>query len=138
MKYLNYNLLRILVLLEIIACYIFLSYTKGLLYIDVGEIWYISDLQSSGNDDDVSIYLIGILYFLLFLFLIIKKWSPKTYFPVILGTLVLFLGCQILIQMGSISETILYGYNYVLLFIMLTPVFLACISYQHYRRYSSS
>ncbi len=83
------------------------------------EFYYTSQLESSGNEDDVSIYSLGLITLLFFLVSIFSKRKYKVLsFYLLFAYFSLFLS-----QMGEIDSTILHG-NFTLLIIVLIILFL--------------
>lgn len=115
----HFSFLEVLYLIQLICCFLFIKYTDGLGYMEGDEFYYTSQLQSSGSDDDVSIYslrLVSLLFFVISIFSkrkyrVLSFYLLFSYFPFFL------------IQMGEIDSTIIHG-NYVLLIIVSIILFL--------------
>ncbi len=116
------NYLRIFTLLQIICCYLFFYTTKGLIYINNNEYDFVNNLKSSGGEDNVFVIPIGFIYIILFLILLIKKWSNKTLLLFSLIFIFFQTLCIFIIQMGDIAMTIIKEHNYYLLYIILYPI----------------
>ena len=111
--------LEVLYIIQFICCFVFLKYTDGFRYIQGNEFYYTSQLESSGGEDEVSIFCIGIISILFFLISIFTKRKYR-----ILAFYLLFSYFSFfLIQMGEIDSTIIHG-NYVLLIIVSIILFL--------------
>lgn len=119
--------LRIVIIFQVFCCYKFLNYTKGFLYFnDDGSYDYTDKLQSSGGEDEVSIYCLVffyILYFILSLFFTKKKAQIR----LLIFTVIMHILSLGLIQMGSIYGTITQDKNLWLLFIMINPILMFLI-----------
>ncbi len=116
------NYLRILTLIQIFCCYMFLFHTKGLIYHENDNYFPVKLLKSSGSDDDAFAFYIGILSILFFIILIIKKWSSKILIFLSFTFLFFQTLCIFIIQMGDITITIIRENNYYLLYIILYPI----------------
>lgn len=100
-----------LYLLEAIFCILFYNATNGLTYLEAGELRYTRELFSSGSDDDVSIYLIGIISLLASVIsFFVTSSRYLTLISIIVASLQLF--SLILIQVGSIFITMFYSWNF--------------------------
>jgi len=109
MKYIKW-----LYLLESAFCLLFFYRTHGLAYLDGSEIKYTRHLFSSGSDDDVAIVFIGMIGFVGAILAFIN--SSKKYLTfVVIGVAILQWASQILIQVGSIFETLIFTRNIYLL-----------------------
>jgi hypothetical protein len=118
------NKLRTLFLLEAAFCFLFFYFSNGLGYLDSqrGAFIQIKSLYSSGSEDDISIFLLGAISLLIFLILIIKKYS-LTGINLIVGIGVVFqLFSLVLMQVSSIFDTIIFGHDYYLLFIVIFQI----------------
>ena len=83
------------------------------------DFYYTSQLQSSGGEDEVSIYSLGLITILfLFISILSKRKYRVLSFYLLFAYFLLFL-----IQMGEIDSTILNG-NFVLLIIVVINLFL--------------
>ena len=68
----HFSFLEVLYLAQVICCFLFIKYTDGLGYMQGNDFYYTSQLQSSGGEDEVSIYSLGLIT-ILFLFISIVK-----------------------------------------------------------------
>ena len=57
----HFSFLEVLYLIQLICCFLFIKYTEGLGYMQGDEFYYTSQLQSSGGEDEVSIFSLGVL-----------------------------------------------------------------------------
>ncbi|GGF11580.1 hypothetical protein SAMN05443634_1213 [Chishuiella changwenlii] len=81
---LSINFIRFLVLLEILFSYYFFYHTEGLFFeMHPGNFRPVTEIQSSGNDEDIAIGFVMIVYTLLFL-LLLFNWNKKILFYLIL------------------------------------------------------
>jgi hypothetical protein len=111
------NGLRLLYLIEAICFFSCVYFTEGLLYLDQSNLAQpVKSLYSSGSEDDVAIWMLGVVGALIFLILLLRKYSVGQLLVIVAVGFVLQLFSIFLIQMGSIVYTITMGKN----------VFLAC------------
>ena len=103
-----------LYLLGTILCVLFNHASDGLTYFEAGELKYTRELFSSGSDDDVAIYLIGIISLIASVISFFVT-SPKYLSLVVIIVAALQLFSLILIEVGSILITIFYSWNFYLL-----------------------
>ena len=122
------NIVRLLFALEAVFSFVFFYRTSGLGYYDEGDYVLVKSLFSSGSDDDVAIVLMGTICVIIFLILIVKNWSKKAMNWIIAIGFVLQLFALLLIQVGSLIDTIVYGRNFVLLFVVLFQVTILMIA----------
>ncbi len=115
----HFSFIEVLYLIQLICCFLFIKYTDGLGYMQGNDFYYTSQLQSSGGEDEVSIYSLGLITIL---FLFISILSKRKY-RVLAFYLLFAYFSPFLIQMGEIDTTILQG-NYILLIIVLIILFL--------------
>ncbi|WP_314243237.1 hypothetical protein [Empedobacter tilapiae] len=115
----HFSFLEVLYLAQVICCFLFIKYTDGLGYMQGNDFYYTSQLQSSGGEDEVSIYSLGLITILfLFISILSKRKYRVLSFYLLFAYFSLFL-----IQMGEIDSTILNG-NFVLLIIVVINLFL--------------
>lgn len=103
-----------LYLLGTIFCVLFNYASDGLTYFEAGELKYTRELFSSGSDDDVAIYLIGIISLIASVISFFVT-SPKYLSLVVIIVAALQLLSLILIEVGSILITIFYNWDFYLL-----------------------
>ena len=129
------NIFRTLALLQVVFCYIFIKYTKGLMYFDPPTIsGYISEIEGSAGDDDVSIYMMRALYFIIFIFFIVKKWSPIVMLIVINIGAFFSLFCIGMMQMASVRFTIVASKNLPMLLIVINQIVMILLAYTWYAK----
>lgn len=109
MKYIKW-----LYLLESAFCLLFFYRSDGLAYWDGSEIKYTRDLFSSGSDDDVAIIVIGMIG-LVGAILSFLNSSKKYLTIVVIAVAILQWSSQILIEVGSVFETLVFTRNIYLL-----------------------
>ncbi len=115
----HFSFIEFLYLIQLICCFLFIKYTEGLGYMQGDEFYYTSQLQSSGGEDEVSIFSLGLTTILFFLISIFSKRKYRVLaFYLLLAYFSLFL-----IQIAEIDSTILNG-NFVLLIIVVINLFL--------------
>jgi len=115
----HFSFLEVLYLAQVICCFLFIKYTDGLGYMQGNDFYYTSQLQSSGGEDEVSIYSLGLITILfLFISILSKRKYRVLSFYLLFAYFSLFL-----IQMGEIDSTILNG-NFVLLIIVVINLLL--------------
>ena len=118
--------------------------TQGLLYImdsseDKVTMKYVSELLSSGSDDNMLIGVIDWFYApVILLYLFLRCHLSK----LILSAFILIVSIQIfsfmLIDIGSIYETIIYGKNYILLawissyLLLIIGLVYGLLNYKHF------
>ena len=111
-------------LIGLLALQAFLSYLfemgEGLVimsYLVEGELIKVTDLYSSGSDDNVMIGLGMHLYLLAFILLLVRVRNKFGIYDisVLISALFLQFFLIILIEAGSIFDTVLYGGDYILL-----------------------
>ncbi|SFN45693.1 hypothetical protein SAMN05421738_112125 [Algoriella xinjiangensis] len=96
------------------CCVIFIKFTDGFGFMQGDDFNYVKQLQSSGSDDDASVYCLGLITTFFFL---ISLFSKRKYR--VLSFYLLFAYFLLpIIQMGEIDSTIING-NYVLLIIVI-------------------
>jgi len=127
----TYNILKIFTLLEILTCYLFLFHTNGLLFYDDEGYEYVTNLQSSGSEDNIAFFLVGCLYFLFLVIILMKKWKPSIVLVMLFLIFIIHLLILAIIQMGSVLTTILVDHNAFLLFLMINPIFLLIIAIKY-------
>ena len=116
----HFSFLEVLYLVQVICCFLFIKYTDGLGYMQGNDFYYTSQLQSSGGEDEVSIYSLGLITILfLFISILSKRKYRVLSFYLLFAYFSLFL-----IQMGEIDSTILNG-NFVLLIIVVINLLLS-------------
>ena len=111
-------LTRILLTLQILCTYIF-SKTAGLLYYD-GKVHYCNDLMSSGSEDSMMVELAMYIYCIPLL-LTLTSNRRLVYYGII-GACLIQLASYLLIQVCSITDTIIYGLNIPLTLMMIIPI----------------
>lgn len=117
-----------LIILQLYNCYYFYNHTKGLLYIDNrGYIVYTYNLQSSGDEDNIFVFLIIIIYVLLLLISFFVK--NKYLFYLCIPTTLIFLFSLGFIQSGEIVNTIIYDKNISLALTIILPFVLLYLCY---------
>gem|GEM_PF-515304 len=115
----HFSFLEVLYIAQVICCFLFIKYTDGLGYMQGNDFYYTSQLQSSGGEDEVSIYSLGLITILfLFISILSKRKYRVLSFYLLFAYFSLFL-----IQMGEIDSTILNG-NFVLLIIVVINLLL--------------
>ena len=115
----NFSIIEVLYLIVFITSYIFLYHTNGLGFMDGLGFTYVTELHSSGSDDDVFAFGSGI--FALFFFLISIFVKRKYY---VLGIALFFINFSfILPQVGDYFTTIENG-NYILLILVSATLLL--------------
>ncbi len=115
----HFSFLDVIYIIQLICCFLFIKYTEGVGYIQGDDFYYTSQLQSSGSDDDVSIFSLGLTTILfLFISIFLKRKYRVLSFYLLFAYFLLFL-----IQMGDIDSTILHG-NFALLIIVVINLFL--------------
>lgn len=116
----HFSFLEVLYLVQVICCFLFIKYTDGLGYMQGNDFYYTSQLQSSGGEDEVSIYSLGLITILfLFISILSKRKYRVLSFYLLFAYFSLFLS-----QMGEIDSTILNG-NFVLLIIVVINLLLS-------------
>ncbi|MDH2207746.1 hypothetical protein N5J53_12120 [Empedobacter sp. GD03644] len=111
----HFSFLEVLYLIVAITSYSFFYHTNGLGFMQGDDFNYVTQLESSGNDDDFFAILTGILA--LFFFMISLFVKRKYY---VLGIALFCINFSfLLIQMGDYFVTIIHG-NIVLFFLLLT------------------
>ncbi len=99
----HFSFLEVLYLIQTICCIIFIKYTDGFGYIQGNEFNYTSQLQSSGGEDEVSIYSLGLVTLFFFLISIFSKRKYR-----VLSFYLLFAYFSFfLIQTGEMDSTII-------------------------------
>lgn len=120
---------RILVLLEILSCYYFLNYTRGLIYLGkFNELKPVTDLKSSGDEDNFAIGVLMIFYIILF-FLLMLRWNQKRLFYLMMVFTFFFFFSIYLIQGGEIINTIFKDGNISLFFVVIIPFLILGLSF---------
>jgi hypothetical protein len=123
---LRLNILRLFILLQIWSCYIFLKQTDGFIYLYDGGFDYTKNLQSSGGEDEASIFFVMLFYITYFMLSLIL-WSNRVLLRLLVFTIIMHILSLSLIQMGSIYQTIIQDKNLWLLFIMINPILMFLI-----------
>jgi hypothetical protein len=108
---LQINLLRSLYFISALLCWLFFYFSNGLIFYDESTNSYLSvnTLYTSGSDDDIAIWILGLVNFITFAVLLFKKYSQQLISIIIALSLVLQMTSLILIQMGSVIITIFVG-----------------------------
>ena len=115
----HFSFLEVLYIVIVITSYLFLYHSTGLGFVDGDRFRYVTELHSSGSDDDVFAAATG--FFALFFFLISIFVKRKYY---VLGIALNFINFSfILPQVGDYFDTILNG-NFILLFLVLANLLL--------------
>ena len=113
--------LKWLYLLEALFCYLFFTFSNGLAFESGDGYQYVSELYSSGGEDDLAIALVGVVCVFTAVLLFISK--ALTYVNVVvIVSLVLQLVSLIMIQMGSIYITLFWDWNIYLFGVILTQM----------------
>lgn len=116
---LHFSFIEVLYLVILITSYLFLNYSNGLGFIDNSEFRYVTELHSSGSDDDV---FAGLIEISALFFLMISVFVKRKYY--VLGIALIFINFSFLLpQMGDFTETIVHG-NFVLLVLILSVLIL--------------
>lgn len=123
---LRINILRLFILFQILSCYIFLKHTDGFIYLIDDGFDYTKNLQSSGGEDEASIFFVMLFYIIYFILSLIF-WSNKVLLRLLVFTIIMHILSLSLIQMGSIYQTIIKDKNLWLLFIMINPILMFLI-----------
>lgn len=105
MKYIKW-----LYLIQGIFCFLFYHLSDGLVFHSEEGLKYVSELHSSGSEDDLAILFIG-FFSLLSMFALLFIKNNKYIKVVVLVSLILQLFSSTLIQMGSIYLTLFYDLN---------------------------
>ena len=111
-------LTRIFLILQILFSYIF-SKTAGLIYYD-DKVHYCNDLMSSGSEDSMVVELAMYVYWIPLLLTMASNRKLVLY--ALVGAYILQLGSYLLIQVCSITDTIIYGLNIPLILIQIIPL----------------
>ncbi|QTV04748.1 hypothetical protein [Faecalibacter bovis] len=115
----HFSIIEFLYVVILITSYLFLHHTTGLGYDDGDRFKYVTEIHSSGSDDDVFAFLTGTSA--LFFFLISIFIKRKYY---VLGIALSFINFSyILPQAGDYIDTIENG-NFILLFLVSATVLL--------------
>lgn len=126
---LSINTIRVLALLEIVLCFYFLNYTRGLIYLGgFYERIPVTKLQSSGDEDNFAIGVLMIFYIILF-FLLMFRWNQRRLFYLMIVFTFLFFLSIALIQKGEIISTIFKDGNISLFFVIIIPFLILSLSY---------
>lgn len=96
--------------------FLFYYLTDGLFFFDDQSKSYqsVKSLYSSGSDDDIAIWVLGAICFVVFLILLIKKYSLKQLFVIVGIGFIFQVLALLLIEVGSIFSTIIVGRNFYL------------------------
>ena len=91
---------------------------------DYGKINYAKDLESSGSDDGVAVFILIPIYFIFLILFLLTGFKKIIYFMLSLIFLIISLfSLFILPQVGSVFLTIFYDKNIWLFAITLIPFF---------------
>ena len=114
---------KLLYLLEAGLCFLFFYYSDGLAFPSGqdGSYQFVKELYSSGSQDDIAIFVIGLICLLTFLVLLISK-ATRFINIVVIVSMILQLLSLILIQMGSIYYTLFFAWNIYLHGIVLSQL----------------
>jgi hypothetical protein len=90
--------------------------STGLVYYNQESTAYefVSNLYSSGADDNIAILLLGFFSVIGFVVLLFKPYTSKQILIIYIIFITLGLLCLTLIQVGSVIDTILHGGNILL------------------------
>ena len=114
----NTTIIRTLLGLQVICGYFFIKST-GLLYFD-NQIVYCNDLMSSGSDDSMVVQLT--MYIYCFPLLLSFFFRKKVMIYAVTVSYMLQIASYFLIDVCSISDTILYGINISLALLLIIPM----------------
>lgn len=118
-------------LVQSVAAIAFFYFSSGLLFWDASasSYKYTDSLFSSGSDDDISLFLYGVVCLLGFLLLLFRKSSINYVFIIFILISILQFFSLLLIQVGSIWLTIFYEGNFFLIitFLMEIAVIVTCL-----------
>jgi len=110
--------------------------TKGLLFIwaiqnDKKLLKYVTELYSSGSNDNILIGITSFLYLLLAIVLLYKKQITNSSLVILSIAVSIQFFTITLIDSGSIVETIIYAKNYILLFWIMNYIFSIYLLYKN-------
>jgi hypothetical protein len=110
--------LKILFFLQGISYLLFFYYSDGLNFTSKdGSLSSTDFLYSSGNNDDISVFMAGVVCLFSSLVLLIKKNASTNMFVTVVVISIIFqLFAMTLIQVGSVALSIFEGHNPYLIF----------------------
>ena len=119
---------KLLYLLEAGLCFLFFYYSEGLAFPsgEDGSYQFVKELYSSGSEDDIAIFVVGLVCLLTSLILLISK-SIRFINAVVVVSMMFQLLSLILIQMGSIYYTLFFAWNIYLHGIVLSQLIILFI-----------
>ena len=118
------NTLRLLYGFQGGLCFVFYYGPSGLGYMESHARTYtpVRALLSSGSDDDIAIFLLGVVSVCLLILMMLKKLNLKGLNIIIILGSFLQLMALVLIEVGSLLDTIVYGRSLTMLSIVLCQI----------------